>query len=174
MGARQHPRADAYCANRAHIATVDALAIVEDVIAHRFVFKLFQRSANFLFQILPCFGQLRHYSATNFLQRLLPFQFFGNPIGLANLCLASAMDRLPQGFVRFGRLPVPRNHPSRLNEFLNGLDRNLQLLVTKQHCTEHDLFRQHFGFRLNHQHRLFSTCNHEFQFRLIKLGLGGV
>ena len=68
-----------------------------------------------------------------------------------------------QGFIFRSRLPIPSGLTGFFNQFINGVNRHLLLLVAEHHGVEHHVFGQAIGFGFDHQHGAFGTGHHEVQ-----------
>ena len=82
--------------------------------------------------------------------------------------------RIDLGNERFilGRCgPIPSGFASVAHQFVNGVDRNIALLVAKHHSAQHDLFGQLLCFRFHHQHGSFCTGNDQVHLAVFALCL---
>ncbi len=66
-------------------------------------------------------------------------------------------------------LPVPTRLAGLGDQFLDGADRNLHLLVTEYNGTEHHFLGQTLGFGFHHEHRVLGARDHQVQIRLREL-----
>ena len=64
--------------------------------------------------------------------------------------------------------------PASRRQFLDGLDRDLHLLVAEHHRTEHDFLVQAARLGLHHQHAFFGAGHHQIELRLVELRGGGI
>ncbi len=67
------------------------------------------------------------------------------------------------------RLPIPQRFAAFFHQFVNRVDNDLHLLVTKHNGAEHDFFRELIRFGFHHQNGSFSTRDNQVQLGVLHL-----
>ena len=95
---------------------------------------------------------------------VLAFGLGGNLVGSRQIFSCQGLDLVKQcRMVRYGQFT--RFLRRGFRKLDDRVDHRLKALVTKHHRTEHDVFVQFLGFRLDHQNGIAGSGNHQ-----IKLG----
>ena len=163
-------------AHGAAIATVDPGFAIQDTLANGGFFQLledFGYIARFKFGIVTA-GQLLNGLRLQLTQRVVTLGFVGNAVGIANTLFKAVGHGGQQGGVFFFRLPVPTGLAHFFGQLGNHFDHRLHFLMGIKYRTQHLVFAQLLGFRLNHQHRFIGTGNHHVQRAGGELGVAGV
>ena len=92
-------------------------------------------------------------------------------VSLTNTSSELVADSSCQCFISGRWLPIPCGLAGFSFQFVNGLDYYLHFLVGKQHATQHLVFSQLFGLRLNHQDGVCGTRNNHIK---VRTGEGGI
>ncbi len=155
--------------HRLDVATIDALASVEDVPAHDLGFKLLEDAGDPLLAVGRIFNALReemsHYLGLGGIDRVVARHLVGNRIRLAQILLDKAEDSLLQGRV-VGERQFARLLRGLFREANDGFDHRLEMPMAEHHGAEHHFFGQFFGFGLDHQHRILGAGNNEIEIAL--------
>ena len=115
-----------------------------------------------------------HGGGVGFAASLCAALFVANLVSSAQFFFGVCFDLGNEAFVLGRCSPIPCGFASIAHQFVNGVDRNVALLVTKHHSTQHDLFRQLLRFRFHHQHGSFGTGNDQVHLAVFALCLTGV
>ncbi len=152
------------------VATVDTRLAVYDVFANGAVFDFAERRFDFACGRLAFFtGQLGHNLIFQLAQASVTVGLDGDGVSLGDRVAELGTDCAQQcgGFRLWS--PGPGWLGSFGSQFLNSVDHDLELVVSKQYRAQHLVFGQLFGFRFNHQHGFRRTGNDHVQARCFLL-----
>ena len=149
------------------VAAIDALAGVENVVAHGLVFELAEDFDN---HGTDCVVALEQGDALG-----LDLGYLGlalllhhNAIGLGQLIDDAGRDQLLAHRARGSRShwQIPRFLGALFGQADDRLDDRLELRVTEIHGAQHDFFRKFFGLGFDHQHALVGAGDHQVELRV--------
>jgi len=154
----------------AGVATVDTWLAVNDVFANGAVFDFAERCLDVAGRRLAFFaGQLGNDLILQLAQASVTVGLDSDGIGLGDRFAELGTDRAQQ-FGGFGlRSPGPGWLGGFGSQFFDGVDHNLELVVSEQYRAQHLVFGQLFGFRFNHQYGFRGTGNDHVQARSFQL-----
>ncbi len=154
VGARQHADFGDDVAHGLAVATVDALAGVEDVPANDLRLELLEHGADaqlVVFRLLPFGEVVGDHLFLDLADRGVAILLDRNGVGGTQLLLDDAEHLLlERGIVDDG--DFARLFRGLLGQLDDGVDHRLEVAVTEHHGAEHDLLVQLLGFRFHHQH----------------------
>src|SRR5690606_33497199 len=119
-------------------------------------------------------GELGDYLIFQLAQTRIAVLLDGDGVGLGDGRTEFAADGVEQRGIGLRSSPVPARLAGFGGEFFNRLDHRLELFMGKQHRTEHLVFGQLLGFRLDHQHGVLGTGHHHVQAGRLELLVGRV
>ena len=158
-------------------ATVDADLGGQHRVAHGLVFEF----AEFLRQLgaLPAvgfglFGQRGQHVLLQRRDRVLALQLVAHREGLGQAITNGGLERLDDTSGRGRCGPRPLRLAGFGNEFIDGVDGDLHLLVAEHHRAEHDVFGQFHRFGFDHQHRVGGAGDDQLELGIDQLALGRV
>src|SRR5471032_1227322 len=148
------------------VAAVDTWLAVYDIFANGAVFDFAESSFDFAGRRLAFFtGQLGNNLVFQLTQASVTVGLDGDGVSLGDRVAELGTDSAQQS----GRFWLWSPGPGWLgrfgSQFFNGVDHNLELVVSKQYRAQHLVFGQLFGFRFNHQHGFRRTGNDHVQAR---------
>src|SRR3989344_1076771 len=153
--ARQHAGANGDGTHGARVAPVDARLARQDFVAHATVFDVAHDLEDFFLRARGrAFGGVfadRHLADLG--HAVLACGLLLDAITLGDERTEFSLQRVLERGVFLRRLPGPGLRAGILDEFVDGLDGRLHLLVAEHDGAEHDFFRQFFGLGFDHQHR---------------------
>ena len=180
VGARKNALADFDRTDRARVAAVDAGFAVEDLGAHELGFEFEEDAVDFVhvrgFRA-GGFGvgrELGFDGGVDFAELFHAGLLGADRIGGLEAFVGEFDDAGDEGFVLRSRGPVPSGLARFGDEFVDGLDDDLQGLVTRHDGVEHRGFRKDVGFGFDHEHGAFRTGDDEVEAGVLELFGGRV
>ena len=175
MGARQHAVADLDGTHGTRVAAIDARLAGQDLAAHDARLDVEQLRLHLDGVKLGPFGLQRcqHVGiglAAGVRARLLAADLVGG----AQRCFGQRIELGNEGLVLGGGLPVPFRLAGIAHQLVDVANGDVALLVAEDHGAEHDLFTQHVGFGLDHQHGGFGAGDHQVELGIEQLRLARV
>ena len=175
VGARQRAGADLDRAHGAGVAAVDARLAGQDLAAHDLGLDVEQQVVELGGVELDAFGlQVGHHGAAGFAQGLGAGLLAADLVGGAQLFLGQVIHLGDEAFVVGRGLPVPHRLAGVAHQFVDGVDRDLALVVAEHHGAEHDFLGQLLGFGLHHQHGGLGAGDDQVQVGQLARGLARV
>ena len=175
VGAGQHAVADFDSAHRTGVAAVDTGLARQNLAANDFGFDLKQQAFDRYAVKRSAFGFERsHHVGISQAAGLGAGLLVANLVGSDQFVFGQAVNFGDQRFVFGRRFPVPHGLARIAHQFVDGVDRNIALLMAEHHGAQHDVFGQLLCFGLDHQHSRFRTRHHQVQHRVFTGGLAGV
>ncbi len=157
VGARQYAGTDGDRAHGAGIATVDARFAVENLAAHDLGFQVLNRFLIWLMRSESASSPATayHYAAADFIHLSIAGLLLLDLIGLATSASASSAIFATSSASFSGAVHSQASAATSSDQFIDGVDGSLQLIVTEHHCAQHDFFRQLLRFGFDHQHGVY-------------------
>ncbi len=175
VGARQHAVADFDGAHGAGVTAIDARLAGQDLAAdntgldveqHALDLDAVERHTGLL--------QVGHHHGVGLAAGVRAALLVADLVGGAQLLFGQSGDLGDQFFVLGRRMPVPDRLARVTNEFMDGIDRDVALLVAEHDRTQHDFFRQLLSLGLHHQHGRFGAGHDQIQLTTLASGLARV
>ena len=142
VGARQRAGTDLDRPHGAGVAAVDARLAGQDLAAHDLGLDVEHQAVELGRVELVAFGlQVGLHGAAGFAQGLGSGLLAADLVGSAQLFLGQVVDLGDEAFVAGRRLPVPHRLAGVAHQFVDGVDRDLALLMAEHHGAEHHFFR---------------------------------
>ena len=155
--------------HRLDVATIDALAGVEDVPAHDLGFKLLEDTGDPLLAVGRIFNalreEMRHHFGLGGVDSVVARHLVWDRIRFAQILLDEAEDLLLQGR-GVGERQLARLLRGLFREANDGFDHRLEMPMAEHHGAEHHFFGQFLGFELDHQHRVLGAGDNEIEIAL--------
>ena len=170
MRARQDADANVNRAHGARIAPVNARFTGQNAAAHDAGFQLVEQVVQLVAAIFFAVGGQRSKRGfAHFVDALHARLFRGDAEGFFQPRARQFVHAGDQRLVFHRRLPVPFRLARDGDQFVDGLNDGLHLLVTIDHRAQHDFFGQLARFRFHHQHGGLCTGHNEVQLAGLQL-----
>ena len=170
MRARQDADANVNRTHGARIAPVNARFARQNAAAHDVGFQLVEKVVQLVAAIFFAIGGERGKGGfAHFVDALHARLFRRDAEGFFQPRASQFVHAGDQRLVFHRRLPVPFRLASDGNQFVDGLNDGLHLLVTIDHRAQHDFFGQLARFRFHHQHGGLCTGHDEVQLAGLQL-----
>ena len=175
MGAGQDTVADFNGPHSAGVASIDAGLTCQNLAANNSSFDIEQHVFHFDAVKLDaiCF-QTSHDSGISLTACLGAALLVADLVGRSEFVVGQSSNLGDQGLVLGGCSPFPNGFTCFTHKFMDSVDGDSALLVTKHHCAQHDFFRQLQRFGFNHQHSGFGTSHHQIHDAVFALCLSWV
>ena len=171
----QHAVADFDLAHGARVATVNAWLARQDLAAHDLRLDVEQHVVDLDLVDRSARGRQGCQGVGgDFASGLGACLLRADLIGRAQRLFGQGADLRDEGLVLGWRLPVPGRLAGITNQFVDGSDGHLALLMAEHHAAEHDFFAQLLGFGLDHQHGGIGARHHQIHLRIEQLRLAWV
>ena len=164
--------------DRAHgtrVAAIDAWLAAENLSAHNFSLQRAEQIIDMVLVNGKHFRRhCRHHFIVNRSHRIGARLLGTNRIRLSKCSFGYAGNLRNQGFIRGRSSPIPGIGTHRIGHFVDRLNHDLHLLVTKHHRAQHDFFRQLLRFRFHHLHGTLSTGDDQVHLRSFEFRSGRI
>ena len=175
VGARQHRVADFDRTHSTCVTAVNARLAGQNLAAHDARFDIKQHAFNLdTVERDAVKLQIGHHDCVGFAAGAGAGLLVADLVSRSQFVVGNGANLGDQCFVLGWSLPVPSRLAGVTHQFVDGIDGDIALLMTKDHSAEHDFFAQLLGFRFHHQHSSFGTGNHQIQNRILARGLTGI
>ena len=175
MGAWQHAGAHGNLTYAVVVTPIDAWLTGQDATTHGGLFELGDGRPDLVLAPLGlATAEGGHGRGAHFAHAVLTVQFVDDAVGLIDVALNPRGDRFGQFRVGYRDGPFHLRYADLDDQLVDGGDDGLHLLVAEQDRVEHDLFGQHRGLGLDHQHRAAGTRHDQIELRGRELATGGV